>query len=135
MTGMTVDRLVAAHKRFSDSAPYFWMRIDGREYLIRDETFLRQARALWAPVDALKPEQKELDKEERRLDRRIDAIEDGDDRADRSELQQLRERNRVVSRRMRELDEREEAMEKVIESKLRDMAEQAIRTGVARPVR
>jgi hypothetical protein len=132
MSNMSIDALVGLHKRLDESTPYFWMRIDGREYLVRDEAFLREATELWAPVQALKPEQKALDAEERRLDRRIDAIEDGDARAERGELSRLRERNREVSRRMRELDEREEAMEKVIEAKLRDLAEDAIRDGRAR---
>jgi flagellar motility protein MotE (MotC chaperone) len=135
MSNMTIEKLVAAQKRFGENEPYFWMRIDGREYLISDEAFLREARELWAPINALKPEQKELDAEERRLDHRIDAIEDGKATASREELQQLRERIRVVERRQSELDQHEEAMEKVVEAKLRDMAEDAIRTGVARPMR
>ena len=135
MSNMSIEKLVVMQKRFGDSEPYFWMRIDGRQYLIRDEAFLREARTLWAPIDALKPEQKELAAEERRLDHRIDAIEDGNAKADRGELEQLRERNRVVERRMREIDEREEALEKVIESKLRDLAEDAIRDGRAKELR
>ena len=128
---VSIRSVVALQKRLGDGR-YLWTRIDGREYLIRDEAFLREAVALWAPIDALKPEQRELDAEEERLDDRIDAIEDGDAKAEPGELERLRERDHVVTRRQRELDQREEALEKVIEAKLRDMVEQAIRDGRAR---
>src|SRR4029079_3701904 len=65
----------------------------------------------------------------------IDAIEDGKAKAEPGELQRLRERNRVVSARMRELEDRSEALETRIEAKLRTMVERAIRDGRARPMR
>ena len=135
MTSVSMRELPALLRRLGENAPYFWTRMAGREYLIRDEAFLREAMALWAPVEELKPEQKALSAEERRLDHRIDAIEDGEAKAEPGELARLRDRNAVVSARMRELDEREEALEKVIEAKLRDLAEQAIRDGRAKELR
>jgi len=135
MGGMTIDALVALHKRLGEDTPYLWARIAGREYLIRDEAFLRQADALWAPVRALKPEEKALSAEEKRLDDRIDAIEDGEAKAAPGELERLRARNRAVSQRMRELDERSEALEKGVEAKLQEMIEQAIRDGRAKTLR
>ena len=134
MTSTTIQQLSALMRRLGNE-PYFWTRIDGREWVIRDEAFLRQATELWAPVKALKPELKALSAEERRLDRRLDAISDGDATAAPGEREQLRDRYRVVERRMRELDEREEALEKVIEAKLRDLVDDAIRDGRAKPMR
>jgi hypothetical protein len=72
-----------------------------------------------------------LNDEERRLDQRIDAIEDGEATGASGELEQLRARDKIVSRRQRELDEREEAMEKVVEARLRQVIEDAIRGGRA----
>jgi len=129
-----IDSVVALQHRLGN-APYLWVRVSAREYLIRDETFLRQAEALWAPVQALKPEEHELDDEERRLDKRIDAIEDGKATAGPGELDELRARYRVVERRQRELDQRSDAMEKVIEAKLRDMVDVAIRDGRVQTLR
>ncbi|HEY6141302.1 MAG TPA: hypothetical protein VI670_26400 [Thermoanaerobaculia bacterium] len=134
MTGSSIEFFVGLQKRLGGGS-YLWTRIDGREYLIRDEAFLRDADALWAPAHALKPEEKALSAEERRLDRRIDAIEDGKAAGEPGELKRLRERDRVVGARLRELEERSEAMEKEIEAKLRIMVEQAIRDGRARPMR
>jgi hypothetical protein len=131
---VSIDNVVALHHRLGNG-PYLWVRVGAREYLIRDEAFLREAETLWAPVEALKPEQHELDAEERQLDKRIDAIEDGKVKRASGELEQLRDRMRVVERRQRELDQRSEAMEKVIEAKLRDMVDAAIRDGRAQTLR
>jgi hypothetical protein len=126
--------LPAQLRRFGDG-PYLWVRLGSREWLIRDEALLREAVALWAPIDALRPEQDALGAEEARLDKRIDAIEDGKAKAEPGELARLRERETVVSRRQRELDERSEAMEKVVEAKLRDLIDAAIRDGRAKELR
>lgn len=133
MTSTTINQLVSLMRRLGDG-PYLWARIDSREWLIRDDALLREAVALWAPVQALKPEEKAIDAEERQLDHRIDAIEDGKAKAEPGELARLRERNAVVSRRQRELDQRMEALEKVAEEQLRDLVGKAIRDGRAKDV-
>ncbi len=100
-----------------------------------DKALLRQAAALWAPIEAMEPEQRALGEEESRLHTRIDAIEDGKAKAAPGELARLRERNAVVSRRERELDERSEALEKVVEAKLRELVDEAIRDRRAKELR
>lgn len=133
-SGISLRHIPELQKRFGDG-PYLWAHVDGREYLIRDEAFMREAQALWAPVDALRPEEKELNKEESRLDKRIDAIEDNRATAAPGELQELRDRYRVVERRLREVDQRSEALEKIAEAKLRDLIDEAIRDGRAKELR
>jgi beta-lactamase regulating signal transducer with metallopeptidase domain len=133
-TSSTIDEVVAARRRLG-AGDYLWVRIGGNEYLIRDESVLEQAEELWAPIEAMKPEQREIAEEERRLDKRIDAIEDHDTTASSEELEQLRARDRAVSKRERELDEREEAMERVVEVKLRRLVDDAIRGGHASKLR
>ena len=134
MTSTTIDELVPLRRRLGDGS-YLWVRMSGREWLIRDAALLREAAALWEPVEALKPEQRAVDREESELDKRIDAIEDGKAKGAPGELERLRERNAVVSRRQRELDQRSEALEKVAEAKLRDLVDEAIRDGRAKPLR
>jgi len=134
MTSVSIRELPALLRRLGD-ASYLWVRLGSREWLIRDEALLREAAALWAPIEALRPEQDELGAEESRLDKRIDAIEDGKAKAEPGELARLRERDAVVSRRQRELDERSEAMEKVVEAKLRDLIDEAIRDSRAKELR
>jgi hypothetical protein len=134
MGGMPVSEVPALHRPLGDTS-YLWVRLGTREWLIRDETLLREATALWAPIQALEPEQHGLGEEERRLDRRIDAIEDGKAKADPGELARLRQRYEGISRRERELDQRSEAMEKVVEAKLRQLVDEAIRDGRAKELR
>lgn len=133
-TSSTIKELVAVTHRLGDP-PYLWVRLGSHEYLIRDESVLREAVTLWAPVEAMKPEQREVSAEEERLDKRIDAIEDHKATAAPGELEELRARDKVVSRRERELDEREEALEKVIEVRLRQLVDEAIRSGRASRLR
>jgi predicted transcriptional regulator len=133
-TSTTINQLVPLQRRLGEGS-YLWVRIDSREWLSRDEALLREAAAFWAPVEALSPEQHAVDEEERRLDKRIDAIEDGKAKAEPGELARLRDRNAVVSRRQRELDEHSEALEKVAEAKLRQLVDEAIRDGRAKELR
>jgi len=134
MTSVSIRELPALLRRLGD-ASYLWVRLGSREWLIRDEALLREAAALWAPIEALRPEQDELGAEEGRLDKRIDAIEDGKAKAEPGELARLHDRNAVVSRRQREIEERSEAMEKVAEAKLRQLVDEAIRDGRAKELR
>ena len=134
MTSMSIEDLPPLYRRLGNGS-YLWVRIDGRQYLIRDEAVLHEATTIWAPVDALKPAQHEVDEEERRLDHRIDAIEDGKAKGEPGELQELRERYRTVSGRERELDRRSEALEKVAEAQLRELVERTIRQGRAEAFR
>jgi len=134
MASGSLSDIVALHHRLGDTS-YLWVRLGAREYLIRDESILGEAVALWAPIQAMRPEQEALNDEEERLDARIDAIEDGKATAAPGELAALRARDDIVRRRERELDEREEAMEKVVETKLRQVIDQAIRNGRATVLR
>ncbi len=81
MTSMSIRELPALLRRLG-ATPYLWVRLGSREWLIRDEALLRQAAAIWPPIEAMKPEQRELGAEEARLDKRIDAIEDGNAKAE-----------------------------------------------------
>ena len=134
VTNRTVREVVALRRRFGDE-PFLWTRLAGREYLIRDKALLQQAAELWSPIEAMKPEQHMLGDEIRELDHRIDAIEDHRATGKPGELQQLRERYETLSRRERELDRRTDEMEKVVEPKLRDLVDEAIRDGRARELR
>jgi len=52
MTSTTMRELPALLRRFGDG-PYLWVRLGSREWLIRDETVLREAVELWAPIASL----------------------------------------------------------------------------------
>ena len=125
---MAVQDLPAIYRRLGEGS-YLWVREGGHEYVTRDPQLLSEAEALWAPAQALKPEERAIDDEERELDHRIDAIEDHRATAEPGELEKLRARYSVVSRRERELDQKSEAMERQIEADLRQVIDEAIRSG------
>ena len=132
MSNRAIREMMAIQRRLGDS-DYLWARIEGHEYLIRDEALLRDADSLWAPLRAMRPEERALSREESELDHRIDAIEDHrTEEAEPGELRRLRDRYRIVDRRLREIERRNDEMEKVVEAKLRDLIDDAIRDGRAR---
>jgi DNA repair exonuclease SbcCD ATPase subunit len=132
--GASIHQLNAQMKRFSGR--YIWVRRDGREYLIRDETTILRAEALFAPEARLSPEHEAIAREERRLDRDLDRLEDKDDRTaeENRELHELRVKSRDIERRERELDRRQEALEREAERGFWTLMDDAIRTGTAKPL-
>lgn len=128
----SVDEIVAVHKRMP--AKSIWVRRGGREYVIVDETVRRRAMALFAPQMALEPEQEAVGREEAVLDREADRLSDLDrlTEAQQRRLEELHARLRVVSRREKELDEKEEALEQQAERDFWPLIDEAIQSGLAR---
>lgn len=131
--GSSLDEFEAMRKRISGR--YMWVRRDGREYVIRDETAIRRVEAFFAPVEALAPEQKAVGREEEQLDREADRLSDKDhlSPAEETRLNELHERLRAVSQRVRELDEKEEKLEREAERALWTEVDSAIEAGTAKP--
>lgn len=120
---------------------YLWVRRGGRAYVITDRAKLAEVREYFAPQRALRPEQKEISRQTRKLERESDALEDsGDDGhrltdAERSRLAELHAQERELSRREEALDQREEELERIAERKLWQLVDRSIDNGSARPVR
>ena len=132
-TGISIEDAVSLRKHYGHD--FLWVRRSGRDYLIRDGSFLARAHELFAPLRELEPEQQAVAKEERALDHEIDRLEDAADHHDRTvrdRLREAREKERVVAERERQLDAREDALEKVAEDALWRMVDQAIRNGTAK---
>jgi hypothetical protein len=130
----SIPELVAIQKRIP--AKSIWVRRNGREYVIVDETTQRRALALFGPQMALGPEQDAVGREERKLDREIDRLDDEDHLtpAEKRRLSELRARMEVVEQREQELDDREEELEREAERALWPLLDEAIRSGLARPM-
>ena len=114
-----------------------WVRRNGRSYLIRDETTILRARALFGPQLALGPEQEAVSREESQLDHEADRLEDKEDArtpAEEKRLAELREKLRIIARREKELDEKEEALEREAERAFWPLIDSAIRAGTAKPL-
>ena len=129
-TTMAIKPMVRLKKRYG--CEFLWAERDGRGWLIRDEEFLEKADALFAPLNALKPEQHAVEQEERELDREEERLDDREDRASRERLREIHAKQHDVAARERALDEREEELERVAERQLWSMIDTAIRKGVAK---
>ena len=113
---------------------YIWVRRGGREYVIRDETTILRAEALFVPEGRLSPEQTALGREESKLDKEADRLEDKDSltAAEERRLDELRARLRVVEERQNELDEKQEELERQEERAFWPLVDSAIRAGLAK---
>jgi hypothetical protein len=118
---------------------YLWVRRGGKNYVITDRARLAEVWGYFAAERALRPEQKEISRQTRRLEKESDALEDVDDRpltsAERSRLDELHAQERELSRREEALDQREEELERIAERKLWQLVDRSIDDGVARSMR
>jgi chromosome segregation ATPase len=130
------------------TGPYLWVRLDRREYVIRDATVLAEVKKTFASLDVFERERRAVARKMKPVEQRaegledqIDALTDRDDDLSAEEEQRLRaleqelraaERElRPLEAQERELDRREEALEAVAEEALEKIVERAIRMGAA----
>ncbi|MEK6373942.1 MAG: hypothetical protein AABO58_14745 [Acidobacteriota bacterium] len=113
-----------------------WVRRNGREYVVRDETLIMRARALFAPQGALAGEQVAIAREEAALDREEERLEDAAKTPEnRRRLDELRAKQAKLAEREQALDEREEELERAAERELWTLVDAAIRSGAAKSAR
>ena len=118
---------------------YLWVRRGGKSYVITDRAKLAEVWEYFAPERALRPEQKEIARQTRKLEKESDALEDVDDRAltsaEQSRLEELHAQERELSRREEALDQREEELDRIAERKLWQLVDRSIGDGSARAIR
>jgi septal ring factor EnvC (AmiA/AmiB activator) len=140
------------------SGDYLWANLDGREYLIRDDATMTEARKAFAQVEAnqveyhaieakMRPIEKKHDELERSADKLSDRLGDDDDltaserRQMETRLRELEQQMKPLEAQLRELereeerfDEKQEKLEEVAEARLEEIIRRAIRQGVAERV-
>jgi DNA repair exonuclease SbcCD ATPase subunit len=125
-------------KTFRERHPgkVLWARRNGREYVVRDETLIMRAQALFAPQAALAPEQEAISREEEALDREEERLEDAANTAEnRRRLDEVRAKQAKLAEREQALDEREEEIERIAERELWKLVDAAIKSGAATAAR
>jgi hypothetical protein len=132
--GVDMSSFETLHDRYPGKM--LWVRRHGREYVVRDETLLMRARALFAPQAALAPEQRAIGREEAALDREEERLDDAPNTAEnRRRLDDIHARQAKVAEREKALDEREEELERAAERELWQLVDAAIRSGAAKSAR
>src|SRR6266849_6575245 len=129
-SGVDFKNIKYLRKQYNDS--FLWVRTDGHSWLIQDPEWIDRATVFFADAMALAPEQRAVASEEAELDREEERLEKLHDHA---RPREVNRRQQEVGRREAELDEREDALEREAEGKLWALIDDAIRRGVARPLR
>jgi seryl-tRNA synthetase len=154
MSGPTISIETALRKRDAYGEDFIWFRSHGSEFLIRDAATLDRIDHLFDPRRALKSDAKRIKHELRPLERReselddeIDELTDRDDgpeltateqhRLDslRQEMRELRPRLHALERQEEDIDQKMDEREKEAEEKMVPILEDAVRSGIAKPVR
>ena len=154
MSGNDVSLETALSKREMYGPSFVWFRSKGTSYLIRDQATLERIDHLFDPERALDPEAERIEHELRPLEQReselddeIDSLTDRDDGpeltlAEEQKLDRLRREMDALHPKMRDLEQQEEdvdhkrdAREKEAEEQMVPILEDAVRTGVAKPIR
>jgi hypothetical protein len=132
--GMSLQEWKAIRQAYPGKV--LWVRRNGRDYLIRDETTILRAHALFAEDLQQSPERQAVGREQSKLDKEADRLEDKNRRtaAEDRRLDELHARLRVLAQREKELDDRQEALEREAERALWPLVDSAIRAGLAKPL-
>ena len=131
--GMTIENVVNLRNKYNEQ--FLWVRTADGTWLIEDPDYLERATAFFAAEIAIGPEQRAVAQEERKLDQEEERLDKMRDAGKDVDMRELNRRQKEVGRREKELDERQEALERIAEDKLWALIDDAIRRGVARPVR
>jgi predicted nucleic acid-binding Zn-ribbon protein len=134
---------------------YLWAKLDGREYLIRDNGVMDEARKAFAHLEAnqaesdaiearMRPVEKRVDELERSIDKLSDRIGDDEDltaserRALETRVRELEKQMKPLEAQLRELereeerfDQKQEVLEEAAEKKLEEIIRRAIARGAA----
>jgi len=135
ISGQSSVRNITSVRARYGASPFLWVRIDGREYVIRDRAFLDRTDVLFAPIHALEPEQAKVSREEEVLDKEeehLEQVAEHDGARVHDRLHDVARQLRDVEAREKVLDDREEGLERVAENDLWRMVDEAIRSGMAK---
>ena len=154
ISGSTMSIESAIRKRDAYGANFIWFKSHGTEYLIRDTTTLDRIDHLFDSERELRPEAKRIEHElrplesrESELDDEIDALTDRDDGPEltaaeqqkldrlRQEMKELRPQLRDLERQEEDIDRKRDEREAEAERRMVPILDDAVRSGVAKPVR
>ncbi len=150
-TNASLEKALA--KRETYGSDFIWFSDRSKEYVIRDSATVERIDRLFDAQRAFDPEAERIARELRPLERReseldheIDALTDRDEGPEltaaeeqklddlRREMGALHPKMRVLERQEDEIDRKRDAAEAEAERRMVPILEQAVRSGVARPV-
>ena len=149
------DRIGEVARRYHGE--FVWLRMDGRNYLIRDAATLAEVRSTFRPVEELepslreverrlKPFEQEMEQVEERVDELGDSLDDDrltdatrDDVEDKirdaeTKMRAIEDKARVIERELERLEQESERRETIAEKKFEELVVRAVRQGIAERV-
>lgn len=149
------DRIGEVARRYHGE--FVWLRMDGRNYLIRDAATLAEVRSTFRPVEELepslreverrlKPFEQEMEQVEERIDELGDSLDDDrltdatrDDVEDKirdaeTKMRAIEDKARVIERELERLEQESERRETIAEKKFEELVVRAVRQGIAERV-
>ena len=149
------DRIGEVARRYHGE--FVWLRMDGRNYLIRDAATLAEVRSTFRPVEELepslreverrlKPFEQEMEQVEERIDELGDSLDDDrltdatrDDIEDKirdaeTKMRAIEDKARVIERELERLEQESERRETIAEKKFEELVVRAVRQGIAERV-
>lgn len=143
-SSMDIERIVKISKRWEGD--YVWLRLDGREWLIRDAAVLAEVRGAYAEMHALEPTMRAAAAQRHpyevkleALEKKIDALSDDDDegvndarvRELERQMQAIEREYAAVERKAEKLEEEMDRLEEIAEAKFEVIVLRAVRQGKA----
>jgi len=108
-----------------ETGPYLWVRLDGREYVLRDAAVLGEVKKTFAPLDVFEREQSALARKMKPFERRAEDLENHVDRLtdtedelsteDEQRLRFLEQQLRDAERELRPFEEQERELDRRVE--------------------
>jgi hypothetical protein len=140
-----VNGSLESYKRIEGrwSGEYIWLRVSGREYLIRDASVLAAAAGAFAHMEALEPEHRAAEERFRPIEKKYNALEERaerfeDDSAHDAErrdaeraLEAMEAEYQAAERAVERIDEEMERREEIAERKFEDIVLRAVDAGKA----
>jgi vacuolar-type H+-ATPase subunit I/STV1 len=143
-SSMDIERMVKVSKRWEGD--YVWLRLDGKEWLIRDAAVLAEVNRVFAEMHALEPAKRAADAQRHpyevkieALEKQIDALTDDDDenvndkrvRELERQMRAIEREYEAVERKAEKLEEEMDRLEEIAEVKFDQIVLRAVRQGKA----
>ncbi len=116
------------------SGDYIWAKVDGRQYLIRDQDVLDEAERVFADMRALEPQMRAAEERLRPLEEKADELSDDESDDHEAELEALEPQLEAASREVERIDNEMERREAIAERKFEQIVNRVIASGKAQRV-
>lgn len=129
----SLEQFTRIKRRFTGD--YIWARVQGGEFLIRDQAVLAEGERLFAPVRELEPAARAAEERLRPLEEKADRLSDDESDDHEDELKALEPALEAAAKEVERIDDEMERREAIAEKKFEQIVMAAIKAGKAERVK